>query len=390
MVRTAIALAGGVFCLALVAQGFAADATQVSAEHGHEQLDADQAGKLIADLGHDEFARREQAGRQLLKAGASAVEALVRTANGTELEASWRAHAILRQMTRRPDDSAEAAYLGMLRLDSLDVAQRAAISAQLADHRRAQLKRRFTAQGGQLIESLIMGKPYYLQDDVPIVASKDDIPTFAPTSTVAASSPATPDIRVILPEDWAGGAAGLAPLIQLGSVTEMTVDRAPLRLGECLELPKMPRLRRVTIQYVDLSNDDLKLLGQLAQLKELRLYGTGVDANQAEALRKRLPNVELDVHGGGYLGVIISEVGGGCAIRSVAEGSAAERAGLRPDDWIMQANGQPIRSFAQFRDLLKAHRYDRPLELRFRRDGEDHELRMRLGERPDIDHLLLL
>ncbi len=62
-------------------------------------------------------------------------------------------------------------------------------------------------------------------------------------------------------------------------------------------------------------------------------------------------------------------------IGQVAPGGAAERAGLRAGDRIVQARGEPVADWRRWRDLIELHP-DQPFRVRIERDGVEHELEL--------------
>ena len=70
-------------------------------------------------------------------------------------------------------------------------------------------------------------------------------------------------------------------------------------------------------------------------------------------------------------------------VADVAAGSAAESAGLRPDDRIIAIDGMSIakRTLGQWRQLLADSAKDAPLALRFLRDAKEHTAELRLADR---------
>jgi regulator of sigma E protease len=69
------------------------------------------------------------------------------------------------------------------------------------------------------------------------------------------------------------------------------------------------------------------------------------------------------------LGVVPANV----LIRSVREGSPAERGGLEPGDLIVSVDGRPVGSFGSFAETVRTSE-GRPLRLAYARDGVVHEV----------------
>lgn len=85
----------------------------------------------------------------------------------------------------------------------------------------------------------------------------------------------------------------------------------------------------------------------------------------------------------GFLGVYLKNQNGGLVVESVVPGSPAERAGLKPDDVIVTANGHPVRDLDGFTDHLRALGAGDKVTLAVRREGWTRTLEVTLGEKPD-------
>ncbi len=72
----------------------------------------------------------------------------------------------------------------------------------------------------------------------------------------------------------------------------------------------------------------------------------------------------------------------GLRLRSVVEGSAAARAGLRDGDVIVRIAGSPVERFEDLRSLVRARRPGDRVTVVYLRDGRDHATSATLGARP--------
>ncbi len=96
----------------------------------------------------------------------------------------------------------------------------------------------------------------------------------------------------------------------------------------------------------------------------------------------------------GYLGVNIQTVtqelaeslnipdGRGVVISGVAEGSPANRAGLRQYDVIMAVDGQDVTTAAELRNIIALRGPGQEVELTIQRDGTERSVLVTLGETP--------
>lgn len=73
----------------------------------------------------------------------------------------------------------------------------------------------------------------------------------------------------------------------------------------------------------------------------------------------------------------------GCEIGDVIPGSAAQRAGLRTGDIVIEFAGKAIHSFDELRNAISKHAVGEKIVLSYLRDDEDHETTVELGESID-------
>jgi S1-C subfamily serine protease len=68
-------------------------------------------------------------------------------------------------------------------------------------------------------------------------------------------------------------------------------------------------------------------------------------------------------------------------IKSLIEGGAAGKAGLLPEDVILEANGKPIKSFDDLAGALGGLHAGDVVTLKIRRGEKDEELKVTLEEK---------
>jgi hypothetical protein len=87
---------------------------------------------------------------------------------------------------------------------------------------------------------------------------------------------------------------------------------------------------------------------------------------------------------GAFLGIGADVRAGwdGVLIGSIVPGSAAERAGLRPGDVLVQLAGAGLHGFPELREQLGRRRPGETVAIVYLREGLDHETRATLGPRP--------
>ena len=82
-----------------------------------------------------------------------------------------------------------------------------------------------------------------------------------------------------------------------------------------------------------------------------------------------------------YGALVLAEGGGG---QAVVRGSAADKAGLRERDIILEVNGMPITERNSLEDILEKHSIGQRLTLKVLRGGQEEKRELTLGERHEV------
>ena len=285
--------------------------------------------KQIVRLGSADFRTREDAVRQLVAAGSSAIEPLTKAAHAQDLEVSYRAVRALQSMLEQSDLATQnraAKVLEELSTSSNDGAADLAADALALYH---------LTQQDRAIDSLRR-----------LGAKIDDIGF-------------SEELQIMLGSEWHGTSADLALLKQV------------------------PHLIRLRILYIKMDDVALKTLSELNQLGFIDLYGTGISDESAAALAQSLPGVTIDRRNGAMLG-IKSQQGAGCKVTEVVQDSGAMTADLRPDDEIISIEGHPIQQFADLTTIVGAKNVGDTVSIDVKRDGQVINKQVTLGKWPDI------
>ncbi len=75
--------------------------------------------------------------------------------------------------------------------------------------------------------------------------------------------------------------------------------------------------------------------------------------------------------------------GHGALIAQVVPGSPAAKAGLKPEDVVVEANGKSIESFSQLRNIVGLLRIGDKVDLKVLRDGEQRDVTVVIGKTPE-------
>jgi serine protease Do len=81
-----------------------------------------------------------------------------------------------------------------------------------------------------------------------------------------------------------------------------------------------------------------------------------------------------------HLGTFDNDIDVPLEVDSVNPGSAAEKAGIRPRDFIIQFDGKKVRNFNHFKDLVRRRLANEEVAITVRRDGEELTLKAVMAE----------
>jgi len=126
-----------------------------------------------------------------------------------------------------------------------------------------------------------------------------------------------------------------------------------------------------------LVTDTAKIIGasskDIAKTKAIEgLLGRGIDIRQETEINTNTTSkswLGIDI----YPGVFVS---------NVTIGSPADKAGIKPGDWIVECNGQRIMEWASFKNLISQTPIGSHIKLKVRRGKEEIILEAIIGERP--------
>ncbi len=286
----------------------------------------------ILELEDNRYLVREQATRQLLAAGLPALDPLLEAVNGDGPERADRALWILRRFSVAKD--------AVLRRQALERLVRvkdrprvsSAASQALAVIRHQDAVAAIEKLGGRFTSPQLGGNQG----------------STAPYMTVF----------VILDNEWRGGDAGLAHLVDLLGLQQVVIVGSDISLAGLAELQKVERLER------------------------LWLYGTRLEPKDLAKVQALLPRVLLEYRRGGLLGVGSNSMDGTgpAVVSTVQKGSAAEAAGMKVGDVIQQFNGQPVGTFKELTMKIGQLRAGDEVKLDVLREGKPIAFAIKLGQ----------
>lgn len=150
-----------------------------------------------------------------------------------------------------------------------------------------------------------------------------------------------------------------------------------------------PPLGRPAVDYVMLGRDwvgeeaDLRLL---ARIEDLRLSMTqlyiirGIEVSERTLfdLTTELPFLKIERRGPARLGIRGRTSDDGCVIHAIDPGSAAEEAGMKIRDEVIEIDGIPIDSFEKLIEIIGEKEPGEKVPVVFRRGDETHKVTAKL------------
>ncbi|WP_236696744.1 PDZ domain-containing protein [Rhodopirellula islandica] len=344
-------------------------------------------------MSSDSYLRRENATEALLKAGPVAIEPLLQVLERGDLETTQRAIGILqsiamarpilegesdRPQLAQPDPNEPDAWETLLTLSTMGGSrgERATMAVEeITQVRRAQTIQTLSMQGAMIgVKEFVYNATTNLQRIVEIT------------------------------EGYTGDDSLLELLRWIDKVEFARIEGAAIRQSVLKGVIQMPDLKTLSLLYGEIDLETMKVIGDLDSIDHLEfryvplndelidaiaklpirisltLNGTDLSTERVDALRQALPGLNIEFKRGGFLGVRCNDSFNECIIQSVVEGSGAEVAGLLPSDVIIQANGEPIRKFADLQAVINTRDPGQTIRIGYRRRNVEYETDAKLGK----------
>lgn len=262
----------------------------------------DEIPGLIAQLDASDYHLRREATRQLVAAGAPAVEPLIAASRRGSLEAKIRVVAVLEEMYTTGDDEAVAAAEIALETLAATPARSLASRADLVLVRHYDVRERRAVAAIRKLGGIV---EYADENERNVRRFMNNANGLDDTH---------PPIRFVrLDLGWKGGDAGLVHFQRLR--------------------PSSFHLGTPVLYLID---------------------GTGVTKEGLENLQAAVPQLVIQNRGRSFLGVqgTTDPNGRGCAVASVEPGSSADKGNVQPGDIIISFNGKPSPTFDVLVELI--------------------------------------
>jgi PDZ domain len=172
--------------------------------------------------------------------------------------------------------------------------------------------------------------------------------------------------------------AAIAKMPRLSKIRFRNVQFDP---GCLTELRKVDSLKHLELMYVNLGDESIPTLCELPIDESLRLFGTQITTEGQRLIRSRLDGLDIYIGAGGFLGITSGDVGE-VRVGQLVQDGAAEKAGIMPEDVILQIDDEPIKNFPALRSLLANFPVGREINVTIRRGSTLQVLKVTLGEQP--------
>lgn len=336
---------------------------------------ADEINALIAQLGADDYARREQASKRLRGIGKPALAALQAATANEDVEVAARARVLVDRITVRPlPEPVPGGVRGLLRQTRMRVTpgDSGGRVIDVSEGGRDVLIREGPEGITMTVSGLVDGQP---GSEEYTAASAEQLKEDNPEAYA-------------LYQRWTGAAGPDVFLRAGGGIRIVGGGRIQMNGGQLLlqGLPDEVDLLRSRLdkqmiagKLKEADRDAVnKGLEKLADARVNLVGGMEKYSDQCDEFRKVLEQYKLDPGdllpppAKTRLGVSIGSADGRLTVQVVGEGSRAARIGLESGDVIRKVDGKDVASVGELRTLVGAK--EKGLVVEITRDGEDLKL----------------
>ena len=173
----------------------------------------------------------------------------------------------------------------------------------------------------------------------------------------------------------------LRVVVQMNGLKNIKFKHVKLTNEDLQILEDMERIEHLGLIYVEAGDEILPVLRNLPVSNSIKIYGCQISQASGNSLKQSLDDLEIFIGRGGFLGVgpiALSST----RIREVTANSAAQKAGIRPNDLITHVNSVPVATFEDLRQELGKFEAHESVKIRFKRQNLELEVEAVLQEEP--------
>ncbi len=344
-----------------------------------EEGDEEEIAYWVSQLGSDQYLRRRRASRWLVEAGPATVPVLVSQLGNGDLEFTRRAIDVLQEVAfaQAPDEDG-GAWGELQELAASGVGSQAsrafAAVEEIRDHR-GQIAREVLASNGVYVgvAEFVVRASSDMRPIVQIDRKDDgDLEHLQWLRWLK-------DIRYARVVGEAVDAKVVEYLVRMPDLETITFLDGEVDPALISALEEIKRIRDLEFRYVSLEPELADQIVQLPIRSSLSLMGTGIPEEKVEQMRVARPGLQIEHRQGGFLGVQCHTEFNICQITGVVRGSAADEAGLIPQDVIVAVGDTDVRRFKDLQDAINQHLPGDEIKIRYSRGGVISETTAELG-----------
>ena len=157
----------------------------------------------------------------------------------------------------------------------------------------------------------------------------------------------------------------LAAVVKMKRLSKLKLKNVRLQAEDLELLTDLDKLDHLGLLYMEIDDRAVEVLKDLPVTTSMKIQGTKITREGFEKLQAELDGPRMQFGRGGFLG--ISSNGFGPQVGQVEPDSAAEKAGIRPNDYLQSIQGTTVTSFTEIRAELSKYRAGDAISIKVRR-----------------------
>ncbi len=333
---------------------------------------------LVAQLGSDQYVRRELASLELAKLGAEAVPDLVSAVQRSDLEQTERVLQLLQRIAagETPFDPPVGwdALQTLVKSGRTSASSRAkAATNALTVRRHDQAREHLSRAGIQIGFSNVVMESSSINEEAVYVKDWDGDTTplawFGWLDRFQYAALEGPEVSGEL----------LAAVARMPDLQHLLITNTHLTTSDLAPLRELNRLEQLEIRYSPVDDRAVDFFSQLPLRQKLVLSATKITPDGVKKLRSKLPAIQIVYKRGGFLGVICEPWAAECIISRVTVGGAAEAAGLQTNDIVIRIGEAKVQRFSDLQEAIFNYAPGDEVDVTYIRAGNIEKVSVTLG-----------
>ena len=169
----------------------------------------------------------------------------------------------------------------------------------------------------------------------------------------------------------------LEAVVKMKRLSKLKLKNVRLQAEDLELLTELDKLEHLGLLYMEIDDRAVEVLKDLPVTTSMKIQGTKITRQGFEKLQAELDGPRMQFGRGGFLGISSN---GGPQVGGVEPDSAAEKAGIRPNDYLQSIQGTKVTSFTEIRAELSKYRAGDEISIKVRRYTEELDLSVVLLE----------